>query len=111
MCLFGGLFVLISIDAARWQASPTTSWYYYPGYSFSTTAPLIGWDDPRLRRGADETPVEFAARANQAIFSAVYHCADISSSTWASQRLGALGLFGFAEHGVLSPKYLQMWLL
>ncbi len=107
MCLLGGLFVLFSVDAARWQAPPTTSSYHYPGYSFSTTAPLFGWDDLRLRRGADETPVEFAARANQVIFSAVYHCRDMSGSTWASQRLGALGLFGFAEHGVLSPRYLR----
>ena len=107
MCLFGGLFFLLAIDEARWQPPPTSSGVNFPGYSFSTTARLIGWDDLRLRRGADETPVEFAARANKAIFSAVYHCRDISGSTWASQRLGALGLFGFAEHGVLSPKYLQ----
>ena len=107
MCLFGGLFVLLAIDEARWQAPTTSSGVYFPGYSFSTAGRLVGWDDQRLRRGADETPVEFAARANQEIFSAVYHCRDISGSTWASQRLGALGLFGFAEHGVLSPQYLQ----
>ncbi len=107
MCLFGGLFVLLSIDAALWQPPPSSSGSNFPGYSFSTTERLIGWDDLRLRRGADEAPLEFAARANQAIYSAVYHCRDISGSTWASSRLGALGLFGFAEHGVLSPQYLQ----
>ena len=107
MCLFGGLFVLLSIDEALWQPPPSSSGSNFPGYSFSTTERLIGWDDLRLRRGADEAPLEFAARANQEIYRAVYHCRDISGSTWASKRLGALGLFGFAEHGVLSPQYLQ----
>lgn len=44
------------------------------GMSHSINAPLAGWGDVRLIRRPGEPPLEFAARANQEIFLATWHC-------------------------------------
>lgn len=77
-----------------WPEPPPEMSIEVAGRSVRAASPLAGWDDPRIVRRSDETPMAFAARATRNIFYATYACMPTryaqSAAAWlAARQLGS----------------------
>lgn len=96
--LGGSYFVAASHEAALGNQGKI------PGYSYATSPPFIGWDDARLLKLGNESPLDFVMRANEAVAQAIYNChPNPGGLKFLPGKIGKLT----REHGLLSATHIR----
>lgn len=102
------LVLIAGLGPIAWELAHHRGRDGVAGYDYAITAPLSGYDDPRMQRRVGEADLAYVERATEVIGGAIYHCLPTDAQTWSTELLTRLEprIFPSAE-GIVDPVALK----